>query len=184
MFHSEFMWNNNNFNWWEDVFVSTTGWNQMKAGHFRVVWFSLWVCFPLYSFPVNPAAERSCWNWGMLWNANVCGLLRGKITLIMCGGMERMVVIECGKSMWIDREIVLLRQGAGFRAVGFMAWSANVYTARILGRGGGANICLSKKKKDSTKEHWSCRGQRDGVAVKEHVKSLLPISIIYFRDKM
>lgn len=72
------------------------------------------LCLGLYSSPVIPAPEGSCWDCRTLRNANVCGLHGGKITLIMCGWMDRMVAIERGEC--VDRKgIVLLQQGAGLR---------------------------------------------------------------------
>lgn len=61
------------------------------------------LCLGLYSSPVIPVPEGSCCDCGTLRNANVCGLHGGKITLIMCGWMDRMVAIERGECVWTDR---------------------------------------------------------------------------------
>lgn len=58
------------------------------------------VCLSVWVF-VIPAPEGSCWDCTTPRNANVCGLRGGKITLIMCGWMDRMVAIERGEC--VDR---------------------------------------------------------------------------------
>lgn len=60
------------------------------------------LCAALFG-SVIPAPEGSCWDCGTLRNANVCGLRGEKITLIMCGWMDRMVAIERGERVWTDR---------------------------------------------------------------------------------
>lgn len=78
---------------------------------------------------------------GLQRNANVCGLHGGKITLIMCGWMDRMVAIERG-------QIGDCVTTAGRRpwALGFAVCSVIVYIARTLGVGGGNNTCQSNEK--------------------------------------